>query len=150
MTTAGDPIEHLIQMLNSLYGLPGHILVGISCIVIGYTLRFVRRFPNDALPVVSVLWGAVFTPLVADVRVTGTPLRLWLVRNILVGMIVGGCAWLFHRYFIKRLEDKLPFIGDALADADKRSDEHQVAKITGRTDINISVDGGANGSTVKP
>jgi hypothetical protein len=123
-------------ILNSLYGLPGHMLVGLACIVLGYTLRFVKRFPNDAIPVVCILWGMIFNPLVADERIAGTSLRLWVARNILIGLIIGAGAWALHRYFLKKFEEKIPILGTILAEADKRSDDHQMASI-----VNKKVDG---------
>jgi hypothetical protein len=139
-TTLGDVLDQALGILDSLSGLPGHILVGISCIVVGYALRFFKRFPNDAIPLVCILWGMVFNPLLAPDRALGTSLRLWAARNAIIGLIVGALAWALHRYVIKKFEDRLPIVGEMLAEADRRSDVAQIAKIVGRSDINIIVD----------
>ena len=98
-------IDKAIGVLNQLYGLPAFALVFCSCIVVGYILRFVKRFPNDGIPVAVVLWGGIIMTLVADTRATSMPARVWVVRNILVGMIFGLVAWLTHKVALSRLED---------------------------------------------
>lgn len=127
--TVGDVIEQSIALLNSVYGLPGHVLVGLTCVILGYMLRFYRKFPNDAIPLVCILWGMVFNPLLADERVAGSSMRLWLVRNVLTGFVTGAVAWAIHAKIIKRFEERIPLLGSLLTAADKRSDETQVANI---------------------
>lgn len=100
-------IDQVISGLNSLYGLPAIGLVLGSCIVLGYVLRFIKKFPNDGIPVAVILWGAIAMSLVADSRATSMSLRVWVVRNIMVGMIVGLAAWILHKTLISRLEDWL-------------------------------------------
>lgn len=122
-------LDYAISLLNAISSLPGHVLVGLTCLIVGYALRFIRRFPNDGIPLVSILWGMVINPLLADVRESGTPLRLWLARNIMVGLVIGAVTWALHRYILKKIEEKIPILGPALADADRRSDEHTFEKI---------------------
>lgn len=98
-------LDQIIAWLNRLYGLPAGALVLGTCIVLGYILRFVKRFPNDGIPVAVVLWGAIAMSLVADSRASSMPLRIWVVRNVLVGMIIGLAAWMAHKIALSRLED---------------------------------------------
>lgn len=98
------------DLLGKLYGIPGGVLVLISCLVIGYVLRVIRRFPNSAIPLVVILWGPVFNMLIADPKADTFPLRLWLVKNFLVGVVLGGVAWTIHNKALKKLEEKLPFL----------------------------------------
>jgi len=100
-----DTIEKSIAFLNSLYGLPAAALVFGSCVVWGYILRFIKRFPNDGIPVAVVLWGGIVMSLVADSRASSMPLRVWVVRNIMVGLIIGLLAWLAHKTILGRIED---------------------------------------------
>lgn len=100
-----DTIDKVIAGLNSLYGLPAVALVLGSCIVLGYILKFIRQFPNDGIPVAVVLWGGIAMSLVADARASSMPLRVWVVRNILVGMIIGLVAWIVHKTALSKLED---------------------------------------------
>ena len=133
-------LDQALALLNSVYGLPGHILVGLTCIILGYSLRFFRKFPNEGIPLVCMLWGMVFNPLIADERAAGTSLRLWMVRNILVGFVIGAGAWAVHRYVIKKFEEKIPFLGPLLAEADKRTDVAATVKVAAKADVTGNVD----------
>lgn len=100
-----DYIDQIVSALNKLYGLPAVALVAFSCIVVGYIIRYVRSIDNSAIPVVVILWGALAMSLVADSRANNMSLRVWVVRNILVGLAIGFISWMAHRYVIKRFED---------------------------------------------
>ena len=137
-SSADNIVEQILHGLNVVNGLPGHAVVGLSCIIMGYTLRFIKRFPNDGIPLACILWGMAFNPMIADVRLPGTSLRIWLVRNALLGLIIGGGAWMLHKYLLSRIEDKIPGLSQKLAEADRRSDEFQVAKAVKILTINNS------------
>jgi hypothetical protein len=128
-----DLLDQIVSALNVLYGLPSHILVGLSCIGLGYTLRFFKRFPNDGIPLACVFWGMLFNPMMAE-RTPGSPLRIWLVRHILIGLIIGLTAWVLHKKVLKKIEANIPVLGEMLADADKRSTTHQVGKAIEKVD----------------
>jgi hypothetical protein len=100
-------LDSAIAALNKLEGLPAAALVMGSCIVLGYVLRFIKAFPNDGIPVAVILWGSVAMSLVADARASSMTLRMWIVRNVLVGSVIGLLAWLLHKTLISRLEDWL-------------------------------------------
>jgi hypothetical protein len=100
-----ESIDKAIAILNQLYGLPAAALVFCSCIVVGYILRFIKSFPNNGIPVVAILWGGLVMSLIADSRATTMPLRVWIVRNILVGMVIGMLAWIVHKAVLSKLED---------------------------------------------
>jgi hypothetical protein len=118
-----DWLDKAVATLNKLEGLPAVALVMGSCIVLGYVLRFIKRFPNDGIPVAVILWGAVAMSLVADARTSSMTLRVWIARNVFVGMILGLLAWLLHKTLISRLEDwlvtKLPGLDRFLSDQTK-------------------------------
>lgn len=111
-----DYIDKIVSALNTLYGLPAVALVFGSCIALGYVLRFVRRFPNDGIPVAVILWGGIAMSVIADSRASSMPLRVWIVRNLLVGMIIGLGAWLVHKIALSRLEDWVAKRFSALTD----------------------------------
>ena len=48
--------------------------------------------------------------LIADPRADDFPIRIWLVKNFLVGVIIAGSAWTFHNRLLKRIEEKIPFL----------------------------------------
>ena len=100
-----NTIDQIIGYLNQLYGLPAAALVFLSCIAVGYALRFIKAFPNGGIPVAVILWGAIIMTLVADARASNMPLRVWVVRNVLVGLFIGFCSWLFHNMILSKVED---------------------------------------------
>jgi len=105
-----DAISWVMDKINWLYSAPAAVLFLLSCIVVGYVLRGIKRFPNDAIPLVVVLWAAVASVLLAPEEPTGTPHRVWLCKNALIGVIIGFAAWACHKKILKRLEDKVPWL----------------------------------------
>lgn len=107
-------LDRLVDLLHQLYGLPADLLVGLLCIVVGYVLRLIKSFPNNAIPLCCVILGAVFLPIIEEPCPAGTTLIAWRVRNVIIGMIIGCAAWLFHRLVLKRVEDKFPWLKNLL------------------------------------
>lgn len=105
MDTLETLLTQVTGMLQKLDGLPATGLTILSCIVIGYVLRFIKKFPNDGIPVVVILWAGVFYPMIADDN-NDITLRVWLVRNALIGLVIGFVAWIIHKQVLSRLEDK--------------------------------------------
>ena len=105
-------LESAQLWLSKLYGLPGGMLVLLSCIAFGYLLKFVPKkwFPNAGISVAVILWGCAFNMLIADPRADALPIRIWVVKNLLIGLIIGVVAWMVHNKVIKR------FSKDDLAD----------------------------------
>jgi hypothetical protein len=102
-------MEWLTKFNDQLLGAPTGALVLLSCIAFGYVLRFFRRFPNEAIPLAVILWGAAFFMLLAPER-QNMALRFWLARNFTIGLIIGFVAWLIHNKGLAILEDKVPFL----------------------------------------
>lgn len=108
-----DTLQTAIDYLQKLAGLPAAALTVGVCVVVGYVLRFIQKFPNEAIPVVVILLGGVFYPLIADAN-NDWPLRVWIVRNAGIGLVFGLIAWLFHNQVLARIESKLPAIARML------------------------------------
>lgn len=119
---------HLVKFLGSLYGLPGYVLVALSCAVVGYLCRFCKRCPNDYIPFFVVGWAMVFNPLISAAPAKDSTWRIWLVTHVLIGMVVGLVAWLAHNKILKKFEMKVPVFGAKLEAADARSDAYQASK----------------------
>lgn len=100
-----DSIDSFLKILDNIQGLSAAALVALSCIVVGYALRFIKRFPNDGIPVVVILWGALAMLFIADPRATTMPARIWTARNIMVGLIIGALSWLVHKIVLSRIEN---------------------------------------------
>lgn len=83
------------NLLGSLYGLPGFVSVYVFCLGFGFALKRTHWFPNDAIPLIVILWGSVWNALIADSR-GELPIRVWIVKNIVFGAVIGFLAWLTH------------------------------------------------------
>lgn len=105
-----DSLETIIAYLNRLYGLPAVVLVAISCIVWGYALKFIKRFPNESIPLAVLGWGAFWLPLLSEY--TPGQMRLQIIRNIFIGLISAFLAWMLHDKVLKKIEDKLGLFAD--------------------------------------
>ena len=109
-------IQQIVDLLGKLYGLPSYAVVFIACIAVGYVLRLWKSFPNEAIPIVAIVWGAAFLPLVADPWEDGSPWRIWFFKNFLIGLIIGAAAWVFHNQILSKFEAKIPFLGPKLVE----------------------------------
>lgn len=106
MQAINDWLDQGATLLNKLDGLPAAMLVLLSCLVVGYCLRFWKKFPNEGIPVAVILWGGAFNPLLADLN-SQMGWRIWFVKNLLVGLVIGFLAWLVHNLVLAKLEDWL-------------------------------------------
>lgn len=105
------------DFIGGLYGLGGAALTGLSAIVVGYVFRGIKSFPNSAIPVLIIVWSGAVSPLLADPYAPPQNLRLWLAKNIVIGILVGFIAWRLHKTLLKNLEDKIPFLKGILDDS---------------------------------
>jgi hypothetical protein len=106
MNSIETALDQATTLLEKLYGLPAIALVLVSCIFLGYILRVITIFPNKGIPLAVILWGGVFFPAIADAT-SNFPFRVWLIRNLLMGLMIGVVAWLLHNQVLSRLEDRL-------------------------------------------
>lgn len=96
-----DTLKELLELLHTLYGLPGYALVFLTCVVFGYLVKAGRWLPNHQIPLLIFLWGTIWNLLLADTREPGSSLRLWLARNLILGFLIAGLAWLAHNRWLK-------------------------------------------------
>lgn len=106
METIETELQHVIDMLQKLNGAPALLLVGLVCIITGYALKWVKKFPNEGIPLAVIFMGGVVYPFVADAN-NDIPLRVWIIRNAMIGLVVGFVAWLVHNKFISKIEDRI-------------------------------------------
>lgn len=113
-----ESLDKWLGWLDQIQGLPAIALVFISCIVAGYLWRFLpfKWANNDSTPAIVILWGAFAFSAIADPRASNMPLRVWFIRNLLIGLSVGFIAWMTHNAVLKKIEDwlvaKFPGFGD--------------------------------------
>jgi ATP/ADP translocase len=83
-------------------------LTAVCCLACGYAWRFARWkwFPNDAIPPVVMLTGAILFAVLAG-HGKDQPDLNWHVRAVMVGFIIGFAVVMVHNYAIKKLEDWL-------------------------------------------
>ena len=106
--------DHWLQKLDGIQGWSAATLIFASCIIVGYILRFWKRFPNTAIPQLVILWGGIAMMLLASARPTTMQQHVWIVRNFFVGLIIGAFAWAAHNLIIRRIET---LIGERLSPA---------------------------------
>ena len=104
-----ETLDNLLSQLEKIQGWPAVALVFASCIVVGYLWKFLpfKWCASAATPAFVILWGAFAQSMLADGRPAGASLRLWIWRNLLVGLVIGFAAWLTHNLVISRIEDLL-------------------------------------------
>jgi hypothetical protein len=97
--------DELCKWNAYLMGAPSGVLVAIFAITLGYVLKTIPRFDNRYIPIVVVSFCTCTFMLVAPTCDINTPLRIWLARNFMIGLVIGGAAWLFHAQFLRRFVD---------------------------------------------
>lgn len=116
MDTLNQILTSVTDALGKLYGLPGAVLCLIASIAFGWVLKGIKRFPNDAIPIVVVLVATVLNMVLADPRADTLPLRLWAAKNFTIGLLIGVAAWKLHQKWLAKIEDRIPFLKGWLAD----------------------------------
>lgn len=102
----------LLQFNEQLNGAPFGVLIFFFVIGCGYVLKSLKRVPNNFIPFAVIVAATLLFMLGAPAR-GEISLRIWLVRNFLIGFTIGFLAWLAHRLVLKRIERKLGlFAGD--------------------------------------
>jgi len=95
--------KDLTDFLASLGGAPGYVLTLLISVVGCYIVRALRHVPNEAMPTIVTLWGALWNLLLADPWSPPASIRLWVAKNIGIGLIIGFVGWLLHKKVMKRL-----------------------------------------------
>jgi hypothetical protein len=96
--------------IDRLYGLPGWAMTVMGCIVVGYVLKGVKSFPNGVIPVFVVTFGCILGVFFAGENPAKYDHFEWLIRNGVIGIVLGFIAWALHAQLIKRVEEKIPFL----------------------------------------
>lgn len=96
-------LQQTFDLLHDINGLPGYVLVLLLCWVAGFIMKRVRQIPNESIPIAIVLLGGLMNVLLAPPRAQGEIVRLWVMRNIIVGIIIGFIAWAAHRFLFKSI-----------------------------------------------
>src|ERR1700686_2815394 len=85
-------LDELLDVVNSLYGLPAIALVAILCLVIGYALRLTRAFPDSGIPLVCTIVGGIgnvmFAPGADGTIALIAPRTKYFIVGTVVGLVV--------------------------------------------------------------
>lgn len=114
-----DTLKEIFDLLHTLYGLPGYVLVYLSCIAFGYLAKAVKFVPNDKIPLLIFLWGTVWNLLLADAKAPDASLRLWVARNLMIGFLIAGVAWWTHARYLKKWIDARWFPANVTLDSNE-------------------------------
>lgn len=110
--------EEILNQLTKIQSWPSVALVFALVIIAGYCFRFWKSFPNEAIPTVVILLGAVCMMLLSDATPDKISARVWHTRNFIIGLTIGFIAWIVHNVVISRIEDylslKFPAVGNLL------------------------------------
>lgn len=98
-------IDQLIHWNEQLWGAPSGVLVVLFAVALGYLLKTLPGVNNRYIPLTVVAFCTVAFMLVAPPRAADMVVRIYLVRNFLIGFILGFLAWAFHAQILKRWVD---------------------------------------------
>ena len=98
-------MQTIIEINAQLYGAPSGVLVAAFAIALGYLLKTVPVFPNRYIPLVVVGFCTIAFMLIAPAKAAESTTRIWLVRNFIIGFIIGFAAWMFHAQLLRRFVD---------------------------------------------
>lgn len=100
---ANDTFNWLVTWNNKLLGAPSGVLVVVLLFLFDSVLYYAEFFPNRNIPVFSIVVGGLIYSLICVRPVDASlPLRVWVVKNIVLGCIFGAAAWIGSlRYCMK-------------------------------------------------
>lgn len=115
-------METLLKFNEQLNGAPFGVLIFCFVIGCGYVMKSIERIPNNWIPFTVILVATALFMAGAPAR-GEMSLRVWLVRNFLIGFTIGFMAWLAHRLVLKRIEKRLGiFAGEDSAESNKNNE----------------------------
>lgn len=106
---------------QSLYGLPGDVILMLFCVSTGMFLKTQDWFPNKRIPLVVMAMGLIGGPLMYIGHYDHSQsMTHQILTHIMIGSIVSSTAWVLHAQVIKKLEPKIPFLGALLASSSEK------------------------------
>ena len=83
------------------------LLVLLLCFVVGAVVKTISQIPNEAIPCIVVLSGALSMVVIDNHHTPELSLGAEKFAAGAVGAIIGFLAWLVHRYFWKPILNKI-------------------------------------------
>ena len=117
-------IDQISVCLKGAQSLQSWQWAAIFTLIFGYLCRKMpeRWLPNEAIPWMCIVVGALTTMYFAPPAPDDAYLvKVWRGVNMGIGIIVGFLVWLLHRFILKKIEDKFPWLKDVFDSSEKRA-----------------------------
>lgn len=99
MEKLNDSLNFISKLGDGLNGLSGFALTVLACLTVGFVVKkWFALVPNERIPTIVIFVGALLNVALAEARPETYPLRVWIVRNAIVGGLAGWLAWGIHTY----------------------------------------------------
>jgi cellobiose-specific phosphotransferase system component IIC len=105
-TSVFPNLNQILTRLDRLHSMSGEVLIFFVCVAVGYFLRkFWSTVPMKIQALAVIGLSAVLNCVMAEGK-TGAdmPFRVWAVRSLLIGIIIGCFSWAADAVLIKRIE----------------------------------------------
>jgi hypothetical protein len=103
--------------------MPLWTLVIMGSIALGYILQ-IARVVKDKIPLLVIPFAVIVNVIIEWDKKGPQASRLdWTTKRIVAGMTFGFIAWVFHRAFMRQLEERIPWLKGATKEAGLNGDE---------------------------
>jgi hypothetical protein len=104
-TVLPDSVDQVFTGLNHLHNMSGEVLIFIVCVALGFALRKWTELKLRVTASAVVAAGAVLNVVMAEGKGSATmPFRIWAMRSLLIGVIIGCVAFLADTVIVSRLK----------------------------------------------
>jgi peptidoglycan/LPS O-acetylase OafA/YrhL len=104
-TVLPDSVDQVFTGLNHLHNLSAEVLIFIVCVAFGFGLRKWTKLKLRMSAAAVVTVGAVLNAVMAEGKaISSMPPRIWLMRSLLIGVIVGCVAFIADAVILSRLK----------------------------------------------
>lgn len=101
-------LDSINQALEVIAKLPVGLLTIVVTLIIGFTLKKTKRYPNDMIPIGAIALGTI----------SSVAIRYGFGRFIVEGMVYSGLAWIFHKFIWKAFLERFPIFKGASKEFD--------------------------------
>lgn len=123
-------MEYLTKWIDYVDKAPPLLLTALLALAFGYSLRRADWVPNKRIPVLLMFFGAVMYPLMS----------YGLTSFIVKGALTSCGVWVLHKFLLKPLEDKFPWIKKMVAGDNGNYDTDIIVKAQVKTDVEPKVE----------
>lgn len=110
-----DLIRQIQEAVNQFWGLPAYAITLIACILWGLCMKANPKADNAKIPARLMWIGAGVMLGCADYRGSTLDINVFILKNVVLGWIIGFFAPKIHERYIKPWETSIPIVGPLLA-----------------------------------